>query len=115
MSEHVGLGVDVGLAYRGDEVKVVRLVGDHQFDVFSAPAKIPGVPTKLDYAIDPGPAVESETHAPGQFTLVAFGSDGKTQYRTTWLFTWQGTRFTISAPQTVKTQVDPCAVCDAAG
>ena len=108
--------IAIGLAHRGHDVKVVRIGSGAQLaEVFAVPTTIAGTPSTLrfDYAIDPGPAVEGETRAPGQFELVAVGNDGKMQYRTSWLFTWRGGTFAVSAPTTRQTPVEPCPACDA--
>jgi hypothetical protein len=111
--------VEIGLAHPLDQdrpVKVVRVDDRKLVELFSIPNRIAGVPdsiTRFDHQLDPDPAVEGEAR-PGEFKLVVRGTEARTVYSATWVFTWNSSRdaFDVRGPTITSSDVGECLVCD---
>lgn len=96
-------------------VKVVRLDGRTQTELFVAPLQIAGVPPQLhnfDYQIDPTSNVDGAT--PNQFTLVASASESaQISFYATWVFTWNAARrtFDVGTPTVERRDTSVCLPC----
>ena len=107
-----GRSIEVGIATRGEDFKIVRIEGDKLVDIFVPPRTIAGVPAEAndhDYSLPPVVAED------GQFFVSASTSAGNTQYIATWTLTWNPLRaaFDISAPHVQTQAMNECLTCDA--
>ncbi len=107
--------VTIGLVDHSPTVKIVRLEGARQTELFIAPLQIDGVPPQLstfDYQIDPTANVDGAT--PDRFTLVGSVSESaQITYTVIWVFSWNPTRsaFDVAAPTVERHDNSVCLPC----
>ena len=105
-----GRSIEVGIAVRDRDAKIVRIDRDKLVDIFVPPLAIAGVPAEAnDYDYTLPPVVAED----GQFFVSASTSAGNTQYIATWTLTWNAARgaFDISNPHVENQPLGSCPAC----
>ena len=106
-----GRSIQVGIAMRGDDYKVVRVDPDGKLvDIFIPPLAIPGVPAEAKAYNYWLPPLTAESN---QLFVSASSHAGNTQYIATWTLTWNRDRgaFEISKPHVEAQPLGSCPAC----